>query len=56
MPVVRSVSVVTLMPLGRFTISCGSRSLIDLTTLMVLAPDWRWMLRMTAGVSFIHAA
>ncbi len=26
------------------------------TTLMVLAPGCRWMLRMTAGVSFIHAA
>ena len=27
-----------------------------LTTLMVLAPGCRWMLRMTAGVWFIHAA
>ena len=26
------------------------------TTVMVLAPGWRWMLRMTAGVWFIHAA
>ena len=31
-------------------------ALMLLTTLMVLAPGWRWMLRMTAGVWFIHAA
>ena len=26
------------------------------TTEMMLAPGWRWMFRMTEGVSFIHAA
>ena len=26
------------------------------TTLMMLAPGWRWMFTMTAGLSFIQAA
>jgi hypothetical protein len=26
------------------------------TTSMTLAPGWRWMFRITAGPSFIHAA
>ena len=41
---------------GRLASSCGNSFLMLLTTLMVLAPGWRWMFRMTAGVWFIHAA
>ena len=55
-PVVRSVSVVTCTPLGRLTCSCGNNCLMLLTTLMVLAPDWRCTFTMTAGVWFIQAA
>ena len=36
--------------------SCGSSALTRSTTSMTLAPGWRWMLRMIAGVSFAHAA
>jgi hypothetical protein len=32
--------------------SCFTRS----TTAMMFAPGWRWMLRITAGTSFIQAA
>ena len=56
MSVVRSVRVVTSMPAGRLASSCGISSWMLLTTLMVLAPGWRWTLRMTAGVWFIQAA
>ncbi len=41
---------------GRLASSCGSNCLILLTTLIVLAPGWRCTFKMTAGVSFIHAA
>jgi len=53
MGVVRSVSVVTSMPLGRLLSSCGRSALMRLTTLMVFPPGWRWTLTMTAGV-FVH--
>ena len=56
MEVVRSVRVVTWMLAGRVASSCGRSPLMFLTTLIVLAPGWRWTLRMTAGVSFIQAA
>ncbi len=51
MLVVISVIVVTLMDAGRFAWSWGNTFLISLTTVMVFAPGWRWMLRMIAGVS-----
>ncbi len=56
MLVVMSVMVVTLIETGRFASSCGKICWIRLTTVMVLAPGWRWMFRITAGVWFIHAA
>ena len=48
--VVRSVSVVTSMPVGRLASNCGISNWMLLTTLMVLAPGCRWTLRITAGV------
>ena len=51
MLVVMSVMVVTLMPVGRLASSCGRIFWMELTTVMVFAPGWRWMLRITAGVS-----
>ena len=36
--------------------NCGSSLLMRSTTSMTLAPGWRWMLTITAGVSFIQAA
>ena len=51
MLVVMSVMVVTLMEAGRLASNWGRIFWIELTTVMVLAPGWRWMLRMTAGVS-----
>ena len=56
MLVVMSVRVVTRMEAGRSASSCGRICWMRSTTVMVLAPGWRWMLRMTAGVWFIHAA
>ena len=56
MLVVMSVMVVTLIDAGRLASSWGSTFWMELTTVMVLAPGWRWMLRMTAGVMFIQAA
>src|ERR1700757_1461830 len=49
---VRSVSTVSLTDAGRVAWSLGISSSILSTTWMVLAPGWRWMLTMTAGVSF----
>ena len=56
MVVVRSVSIVTLTDAGRDACSWGSSFLIRSTTSMTLAPGWRWMLTITAGLSFIQAA
>ena len=36
--------------------SCGSRFLTRSTTSIMLAPGWRWILTITAGVLFFHAA
>ncbi|GJD73806.1 hypothetical protein CFIICLFH_2036 [Methylobacterium goesingense] len=55
MVVVRSVSTVTVMAAGRVAWSWGSSALILSTVAMTLAPGWRWMFRMTAGVSSIQA-
>ncbi len=54
--VVRSVSTATSIAAGSELCICGSRALTRLTTSITLAPGWRWMLSMTAGTSFIHAA
>src|SRR5215469_151870 len=56
MLVVMSVMVVTVIDAGRLASSCGRICLMRLTTVMVLAPGWRWMFTITAGVVFIHAA
>src|ERR1700760_591160 len=53
---VRSVSTVSLIAAGRVGWGFGRRSSVLLNTWMVLAPGWRWMLTITAGVSFIQAA
>src|SRR3954454_18286444 len=53
---VRSVSTATSRAAGSDACSCGSWRLMRSTTSMTLAPGWRWMLRMIAGTSFIHAA
>jgi hypothetical protein len=54
--VVRSVRMTTVMAEGRDAWSCGRSRLTRSTTAMMLAPGWRWMFRITAGTSFIHAA
>ena len=56
MVAVRSVSVVISTDDGSEALSCGSNRLMRSTTPMMLAPGWRWMLTMTAGLSFIQAA
>ena len=56
MVAVRSVSVVISIADGREALSWGSKRLMRSTTVMMLAPGCRWMLTMTAGLSFIHAA
>ena len=53
---VRSVSTVTLTAAGSAACSCGSSCLMRSTTLMMLAPGWRWMFTITAGAVFIQAA
>ena len=53
--VVRSVSTAILMIGGMVARSFGSSALMLSTTLMMLAPGWRWMLTMTAGTLFIQA-
>ena len=55
MVTVRSVSTATSMAAGSAACSCGSSALMLSTTAMTLAPGWRWMLRITAGVVFIQA-
>ena len=52
----RSVRIRTSIEDGSVEVSCGSSALIRSTTVMMLAPGWRWMFRMTAGVVSIHAA
>ncbi len=52
---VRSVSGATLTACGRLACNWGSSCLILSTVAMTLAPGWRWMLRMTAGVSSAQA-
>ena len=54
--VVRSVRTVICTDPGSAVLSCGSNALIRSTTVMMLAPGWRWMLTITAGASFIQAA
>ena len=56
MVVVRSVRIWTSIALGSDARSVGSSFFTRSTTSMMLAPGWRWMLTITAGVSFIHAA
>src|SRR5713101_2852310 len=56
MVVVRSVKVVISMEDGSEALSWGSRRLMRSTTAMMLAPGWRWMFTMTAGLVFIQAA
>ena len=56
MVTVRSVRMETLIACGSEARSWGSNALTRSTTAMMLAPGWRWMFRMTAGVSFRHAA
>ena len=50
MVVVRSVRIETCTAAGSELLSCGSSALMRSTTAMMLAPGWRWMLTMTAGV------
>src|SRR4029077_6181705 len=52
--VVRSVSTVTSTDAGSEACSAGNIALILSTTAMTLAPGWRWMFMITAGVVFIH--
>ncbi len=47
---VRSVITATCTPGGMDCLSCGSSACTRSTTLMTLAPGWRWMFRITAGV------
>jgi len=56
MVTVRSVSTSTWTAEGSEAWSWGRRRLMRSTTAITLAPGWRWMLTMTAGTSFIHAA
>src|ERR1700723_1285376 len=56
MVVVRSVRICTFTAEGSDACNCGSSFLIRSTTLMMFAPGCRWMLTITAGVSFIQAA
>ena len=54
--VVRSVRIETCTDDGREASSCGRTALIRSTTPMMLAPGWRWMLRITAGTVSFQAA
>ena len=53
MLVVMSVMVVTWIDAGRLASSCGRIARILLTTVMVLAPGWRWMFKNDRG-GLIH--
>ena len=54
--VVRSVTTEILSDAGSEACSFGSTALTASTTLMVLAPGWRWMSSSTAGVPWNQAA
>src|SRR5215468_4279621 len=54
--VVRSVRIVMSMDDGMEALSWGRSRLMRSTTAMMLAPGWRWMFTITAGLSFIQAA
>ena len=56
MVVVRSVSTETWTADGSAPTSCGRSPFTRSTTSMTFAPGWRWMLRITAGTSFLQAA
>ena len=56
MVVVRSVRIETWTAGGSEALSCGSSASMRSTTLMMLAPGWRWILTITAGVSLNQAA
>ena len=56
MVTVRSVSTRTCTLAGRLVRSCGSNFWMRSTTAMMLAPGWRWIFTMTAGVRSIQAA
>ncbi len=56
MVVVRSVSGVMRMPAGMVASSDGSTAFTSSTTPITLAPGWRWMLRMIAGLVLAQAA
>ena len=56
MVVVRSVSTATSIAGGRVACSDGSSALMLSTTWMTLAPGWRWMFRISAGVRLAQAA
>ena len=53
---VRSVRVETVIDFGSVSFNCGRSKLMRSTTEMMFAPGCRWILRITAGVSFIQAA
>ena len=53
---VRSVRTETCTEGGSAVVSCGRSRSMRSTTVMMLAPGCRWMLTMTAGRVFIHAA
>ena len=53
---VRSVRTVTFTDAGSETCSCGNTFFTRSTTSMMFAPGCLWMLRITAGCVFIHAA
>src|SRR2546428_12934767 len=50
---VRSVRTVTCTDEGNEVVSCGSNLSMRSTTLMMLAPGCRWIVRMTAGGVFL---
>ena len=56
MVVVRSVRIVICTDGGQRGLQLRQQLLTRSTTSMMLAPGCRWMLRITAGVSFIQAA
>ena len=56
MVVVRSVRSSTRTAAGSEPCNCGSSSLMRSATSITLAPGCRWMLTMTAGLSFTQAA
>ena len=55
MVTVRSLSTPTSTADGSVETMRGSKASMRLTTSMMLAPGWRWTLRMIAGVVFAQA-